>query len=183
MKKTIIGSIVGGLLIFIWQTLSWTVLDAHRPSQDYTPKQDTIMAVLNSTLDKEGGYLLPTVPKGTSMEDAEKIGQTMVGKPWANIQYHKSFNFNSNIMMMNMARGLVVDIIMVWMLCWIIGRMKTPTFVSIVLTAIFIGLIAFIDMPYTGHIWYKSFDLYAHLTDVLASWGMCGIWLGWWLRR
>ena len=63
MKKTIIGAIVGGLIIFIWQTLSWTVLDAHRASQDYTPKQDTIMAFLNGTLDKEGGYLLPNVPK------------------------------------------------------------------------------------------------------------------------
>jgi hypothetical protein len=69
------------------------------------------------------------------------------------------------------------------MLCWIIGRMKTPTFTSIVITALFIGLIAFTDMPYTSHIWYKSFDLNAHLVDVLASWGLCGIWLGWWLRR
>ncbi len=183
MKKTIIAAIVGGLLIFIWQTLSWTVLDLHRPSQDYTPKQDTIMSVLNATLDKEGGYLLPNVPKGTSMEDAEKFANSMQGKPWASIQYHNGYKFTNSLMIMNMARGLAVDIIMVLMLCWILMKIKIPSFSTILISCLMVGLIIFIDIPYTGNIWYKSFDLNAHLIDVLASWGLCGLWLGWWLRR
>lgn len=183
MKKTIVASLVGALLIFIWQTLSWTVLDLHRSAQDYTPKQDTILAFLNATLEKEGGYYLPNVPAGTSMEEATKFGEQANGKPWASIQYHKVLQMDNNTMFMNMARGFVVNILIVWMICWLIAKMKTPSFSTILITNIFIGSIVFMNVPYTGFIWYKTFDLTAHLADALISFSLCGAWLGWWLRR
>lgn len=183
MKKALIGSLVGGLLIFIWQTLSWTVMDLHRPAQDYTPKQDTIMAFLNATLEKEGGYYIPNTPVGTSMEESTKQAEKMQGKPWATIQYHKSLQMDSSTMFMNMGRGFVVNVIIAWMVCWMISKMKTPSFITVLLVNIFIGCIVFLNVPYTGFIWYKTFDLTAHLTDALVSWALCGAWLGWWLRR
>jgi len=183
MKKSLIGAFVGGLLIFIWQTLSWTMLDLHRPAQDYTSKQDTIMSFLNANIDKEGGYLLPTMPKGTSFEEATKKGEKMVGKPWAILQYHKSFQGSMNDMVMNMVRGFIATVVMVWMLCWIIGKWTRPSFANIFIACIFTGLIVFINEPYNTYIWYKIFDVRAHLIDSLASWGLCGIWLGWWMGR
>ena len=183
MKKTIIGAIVGGLLIFIWQTLSWTMLDLHRPAQDYTAKQDTIMNFLNSQLDKDGGYLMPTVPKGTSFEEATKAGEKNMNKPWAFIQYHRTYHITMNDMYMNMVRGLLATIVMVWLLCWILSQWAKPSFVNIFLACIFTGLIVFINEPYNTYIWYKIFDVRAHLLDALASWGLCGIWLGWWMGK
>lgn len=183
MKKSLIGAIVGGLLIFLWQTLSWTVLDLHRPSQDYTPKQDTIMSFLNSQLDKDGGYLMPNVPKGTSFDDANKAGEKNMHKPWAFIQYHKSYEISMNEMLMNMFRGLVASMFMVWLLCWILGKWGKTGFVNVFLACIFTGLIVFINEPYSQYIWYKIFDVRAHLVDALGSWGLCGIWLGWWMRK
>jgi hypothetical protein len=79
MKRSLLGAIVGGLLIFIWQMLSWTVLDLHRPAQDYSPKQDSIMAVLNGTL-TEGGYMMPSVPKGASMDEMTKKAEAIDGQ-------------------------------------------------------------------------------------------------------
>jgi hypothetical protein len=181
MKKSIIGAIVGGLLIFIWQTLSWTVLDLHRPSQDYTTNQDTILKVLNANIDKEGGYLLPTSPKGTSYEEATKAGEKMQGKPWAMIQYHKSFAMSMNDMYMNMFRGFVSTVFMVWLLCWILLKSGRKSFGNIFIACIFVGIITFISVPYNNFIWYKIFDIRAHLIDAIAGWGLCGIWLGWWM--
>ncbi len=183
MKKSVIGAIVGGLLIFIWQTLSWTMLDLHRPSQDYTAKQDTIMSVLNATLEKEGGYLLPSAPQGASFEEANKVGEQGMNKPWAFIQYHKSFNMSMNDMYINMFRGLVASMFMVWLLCWILAKWGKTSFVNVFMACIFTGLIVFINEPYNQYIWYKIFDVRAHLIDSLASWGLCGIWLGWWMKR
>ena len=183
MKKSIVGAIVGGLLIFIWQTLSWTVLDLHRPSQDYTPAQDTIMNALNASLPKEGGYLMPASPKGTGFEEATKAAEKNKGKPWASIQYHKSFDTNMNEMYVNMIRGLVATIVMVWLLCWILGKWNRLSFFNVFLACIFTGLIVFINEPYNQFIWYKIFDVRAHMIDALASWALCGIWLGWWMKR
>jgi hypothetical protein len=183
MKKTIIGSIVGGLLIFIWQTLSWTVLDIHRSTQDYTPKQDTIMNFLNATLEKEGGYMMPIVPKGSSMEEVNKNGEKAQGKPWASIQYHKSFSIDMNAMAMNMIRGLLSTMIMVWLFIWILGKVQQQGFVNILMASLFTGLIIFIYEPYNTYIWYKIFDIRAHLADAIIGWGLNGIWLGWYLGK
>ena len=183
MKKSIIGAIVGGLLIFIWQTLSWTMLELHRPAQDYTPTQDTIMNCLNSQLNADGGYLFPTVPKGTSFEEANTAGEKGLNKPWAFIQYHKSFNLSMNDMYRNMVRGLLASMFMVWLLCWMLSKWSKLSFANVFLACIFTGLIVFINEPYNIYIWYKIFDVRAHLLDALASWGICGVWLGWWMKR
>ena len=179
MKKFILGSLVGGLLIFIWQTLSWTVLDLHHAGQQYTPKQDSILQYLNSQFTEDGSYYLPNHAPGASSQEMEKEMAAAQGHPWAQIQYHRSMDIN---MSANIIRGLIVDIIMVGILCWIL--MKIPAgFGTIFIATLFTGIIVFINSPYTVHIWYPKADIMAHLTDALVSWALCGIWLGWWLSR
>jgi hypothetical protein len=180
MKKLVIGSIVGGILIFIWQTLSWTVLDLHRSNQEYTPKQDSIMSYLNSQFSEDGSYFLPTLPKGASMDEYTKAEAASKGKPWAQIQYHKSMDINMGV---NIARNLVTDIILVAFLCWILMKIPTGSFGTIFTACLFIGVIVFTNSPYTVHIWYPKADIMAHFLDALISWALCGVWLGWWLNK
>jgi hypothetical protein len=179
MKKSLIGAFVGGIIIFIWQFLSWTMINLHQPSQKYTPKQEAILSVLNDNLE-EGGYYLPGLPENSSMEEYQNMMKESVGKPWATIQYHKAMK---NDMVMNMVRGLLVNALTVWLLCWILLQMNGPTFASILTATLFTGFIIFLNVPYTNHIWFESFDLWAHLIDALVSWGLCGLWLAWWLPR
>jgi F0F1-type ATP synthase assembly protein I len=180
MRKILIGAIVGGLIIFIWQFLSFALINFHRPAQSYTDKQDAIMSFLNSQQLKEGGYILPNAPEGATMEDHKKLMNNAVGKPWAMIQYHNSLEDN---MVMNMIRGFLANVIIVLLFCWLIRRMKSPSAGTIVTSALAVGLIVFMNAPYTSHIWYQSFDIWASLGDAVVSWGLTGLWLSWWLRR
>lgn len=178
--KIIIGSLVGGLILFMWQFLSWTVLDFHRPAQDYTPKQDSILAYLSTQFDSSGGYILPNVPKGASSDDMQKLDESSAGKPWAQVLYHKSQNMNMGI---NMAKNYVTNFIMVLFFCWLIAGFTYNNFGKTFLAALFVGFIIFLHASYTEHIWYETFDLEGHLADYLVGWGATGLWLGWWLNR
>lgn len=180
MKKAIIGSIIGGLIIFLWQFLSFAAVNFHYKAQSYTDKQDAIMSVLNSQNLPEGGYILPAIPEGSTMGQHEAAMKAAEGKPWAMIQYHTKMENN---MVMNMIRGLLANMVMVFVFCWVLGQIKTPAFATIVACCIATGLIVFINAPYTSFIWYKTFDIKAHLLDAVASWGLLGVWLGWYLRR
>jgi hypothetical protein len=180
MKKLVIGSIVGGILIFIWQTLSWAMLNLHHANQEYTPKQDSILQYLSSQFPEDGSYMVPNYPPGISREDMEKQMDANKGKPWAQIQYHKTMNID---MTSNIIKGLIVDIVMVAFLCWILMKISPAGFGTIFIACLFIGIIVFMNSPYTIHIWYPKADIMVHLTDALVSWGLCGIWLGWWLNR
>ena len=180
MKKTIIGGIVGGILIFVWQTLSWTVLDLHRPGQDFTPKQDSIISYLNSQFNEDGAYMVPSIPKGASSEEMEQIMKDHYGKPWAEIQYHSKMEYN---MPMNMLRGLLVDIVIVIMLCWLLAKYGNNSMGKTFISCLFVGFISFLNIIYTKDIWYHVFDVNAYMIDTVVSWGLCGIWLGWFLNR
>lgn len=180
MKKIVIGAIVGGIIIFICQTLSWTVLDLHRPAAAYTPKEKEIMEFLNNQFSEDGGYFLPNYPPGASDDVIQQHMKEADGKPWAIISYHKKLEMS---MGMNIFRNLIVDMVMVGLFCWIISRFAAPRFSTILIASLLTGLIVFINVPYTIHIWYQTFDLSASLIDAIVGWGLVGLWLGWWYGR
>jgi len=62
MKKATIGSMVGALIIFLWQYLSFALINFHKPAQQYTDKQDAIMSFLDRQGLKDGGYFMPNIP-------------------------------------------------------------------------------------------------------------------------
>lgn len=175
MKKNIIGAIVGGLIIFIWQFLSFTVLNLHDDANTYTPNQDSVLQYLGEHL-KEGQYFLPGAAPGASSEEMEKA--TPNGKPWVIIAYHTSYNAS---MGMAIGRSLATDIVMIFLLCWVLSKIPKARFGTIFIACICVGLIAFFNVPYTTHIFYQTFDIMAYFNDALISFGLCGLWLGWWL--
>jgi hypothetical protein len=178
--KTIVASLVGGILIFIWQFMSWGLLDLHRPAQTYTENQTEILEFLGEKLPGDGGYFLPTLPAGSSQEDYEKMGKEQDGKPWAQIFYHQKMEMS---MGMNMFRGFAVDVLMVFLLAWILGKFSSSDYSTTLMASMAVGLISIFNISYTNHIWFQSFDLNIHLLDALVSWGLVGLWLGWWLNR
>ncbi len=182
MKKTFLAALVGGVIIFAWQFLTWGPLNLHEAQQRYTPKQDSILSYLGTQFSEDGAYMMPTFAPGTSNDVMEKEMKAMEGKPWAQVVYHKSMP-GMNKMFMNMGRSLLVNIFIVWLLCWLLVKIPNPSFGTIFLGTLGTGLIVFLNMPYTMHVWYGSFDLMAHFTDAIISWGVTGLWLGWWLRR
>ena len=176
MKKLLIGALVGGIILFIWQFLSWTVLDLHYNAYQYTDKQDAIMSSLNSQIEKDGQYMIPSLPREATKEQHEEAMKTMAGKPWALVQYHQSRDMNMGA---NMIRGLIVEMLIVGFFCALISRMNALNFTAIFISALFVGLIVFFNVPYTNHIWFKGFDLMAYFIDSLVAWGLVGLWLGW----
>ncbi len=178
MKKLGIGSIVGALILFIWQFLSWSILDIHRPNQSYTPKQAEVLKYLDENL-PEGNYYMPTYPKGTSQEEAGKMMTDALGKPWAQVYMHKAMNMNMGA---NMGRGVFVNIIALLILIWMLMKMGKTSFLDIILCCVGVGLIGYLTITYTYSIWYLTHTL-GDLLDAFVSWGLVGAWLGWWLNK
>lgn len=180
MKKILIGGIVGGILVFLWQFLSWTVLDLHRSSQQYTSKQDSIISYLSTQFSEDGQYAVPTTPEHATKEQWEAAMKSSEGKPWAIVSYHKAMKVN---MGSNMARCLTANIVMIWLLCYILSQLRQPSFGKIFIISLFTGLIVFINAPYTMHIWYETPGIMADLKDAIIGWALVGIWTGRWMSR
>lgn len=182
MKKWLIGSLVGAVLLFVWQFLSWTMFQFHEAEAKYTPAQDSILQYLGNQFNETGTWMLPTVPPGSSQEAAEALGKTMDGKPWATITYRTSY---SHDMTSPLIRGFLVDLFLVFCVIYIITRNGTPTGMRIFAASVALGLVTFLIGPYTAHNWFQTptEDMHGHLIDALVAWSLVGVWLGWWLNR
>jgi len=179
MKKQLIATLVGAIILFVWQFLSWALLPIHQSEYGYTPNQDKIMEVLNQNLTEKGTYFMPGVPPGTPHAEAEAAMAGNIGKPWASISYHKSFSVD---MGMNMVRGFAVDLLAAWLLVWLLLRFETLNLTTAVQASVFVGIIGYLTIPYLNSIWFETNSL-GHLVDAVVSWALVGVWLGWWLTR
>lgn len=180
MKKQFIASLVGALIIFFWQFLSNAALDLHLSGQQYSEKQDTILNYLGTNLEP-GRYMLPRPKPGASMEEQQQFMTSYNGKPWAVVDYHASFD--QGAMPMNMLRGFIVNILIVWLLVWLLNLKGSLSFLQIFLASIAVGFIGFLNTTYTNHIWYPDADLWMDIVDVGVEWAGTGLWLGWYLRK
>jgi len=182
MKKWLIGSLVGAILVFGWQFLSWSVLGIHKDAFKYHPAQDSIINYLSSTLTEDGAYMIPTAKPGTPRKEHQEMAKQMEGNPWASIIYHKEAHFS---MTRPMIRGFLIDLFLVFTLIYILTRAGTPNAVRILAGSVAVGLFCFLWGPYTGHNWFSlPMDMIkGDLIDGIAAWGLCGLWLGWWLNR
>ncbi len=177
MKKLIIASVVGGTILFLWQFLSWQVLHIHASTNQYTPKQDSIMAYLSTQFEDDGFYIIPNYPENSSAEEAQKILNESIGKPWAQIAYHKKMENN---MFSSMARGIISDILAVLLLSWLLIQVKDFGIKTSLLASLAVGLVSWLTTSYLNAIWY-AYPSMPDLIDAIVSYAMVGVWLGWYL--
>lgn len=180
MKKLLIGAIVGGILVFGWQTASWTALQLHEKEMQQAKNQDSIINYLSNQFSEDGQYVIPRANENASGQEMEDFQKTMTGKPWALVTFHKEYKSD---MVMSGVRGLLSAIIAVFFVCWVLGKQGTASFGTTFMSCLFIGLAGYLYIPYAGHIWMQAPGAMKNLVDVLVSWGLCGLWLGWWLNR
>lgn len=178
MKKQLIASLVGGLILFLWQFLSWSMLNIHASEFQYTANQDQIMENLAQNLE-EGSYFMPGVPPGSSNEAQQAAMENSIGKPWATISYHKSMDMS---MGMNMFRGFTADILAAFFLVWLLMKFSAVDMKTAVFAALALGGASYITTAYLSSIWFESSSI-GYLIDAVVEWGLVGVWLGWWLPR
>jgi hypothetical protein len=182
MKKWIIGSLVGAIIVFAWQAASWMFLGIHKSNMKYTPAQEQVIKNLSSSLTEDGSYMIPTPAPGATDKEKEELRVQMNNKPWAMIIYGKSWDGD---MATKMIMGFIVDILLVVLLISILVRGGLPSFTGIFTGAVAVGVFTFLWSHYMMHNWYNVpwSAIQGFLIDAIVAWGLCGLWLAWWLRR
>lgn len=171
MKNKLLFSVIGALVIFAWQFLSYAMPNFHKSASGYTPAQDSILQFLEKQGMQEGMYLLGQPDPSLNQAEQQAMMEKMEGKPWAVINYHK---VNSMSMAMPMIRGILVCFVISFLLFWLFQQQKNPTLTNRLLLALAVGMIGFFFTPYTNFIWYQAPDIFAHFADAIVPWFILG---------
>ncbi len=177
MKKSIIGGLVGGFILFMWQFLSWSALNIHGSYMTHTPHQDQIMKTITDLNLPEGQYMMPNLAPGYTPEQQEAYAKDMEGQPWVLLTYKKQW---SNTMGMNMLRAFIIDFLSAFLLCYLLMGNVNLSFSKILTSCLIVGIISYLTIPYLNSIWFKT-DSMPDLIDAFVQWGLVGAFLGWFL--
>lgn len=178
MKKLIIGALVSALILFVWQFMSYGLLDLHYSQMAYTPAQEEVMKVLQEEDVPEGEYYMIRAPKGDT-EMQNQLMEERIGQPWAMVQYHHNLQHN---MGMNMLRAILLNLLIGLIVCWILMNYADLNMKRSILTCLGIGITGYLVINYLDSIWFKTNSL-PDLLDAIVPWTIMGGWFGWWLKR
>ena len=180
MKKAIIGALVGAIIVFGWQATSHMFFKYHEEAYRQVAGQEEVLQTLSGIFKDEGQYLIPRSDVGASQEQMAKFNEGMKGKPWALVTYHRADNMD---MGMSALRSFTTAFLSVLILIFLIGNLGG--FFLTFIKSIGIAAFVFLFVYYNSNIWLQTpwEVIRPELYDLLAAWGLCGIWLGWWLNR
>lgn len=190
MVKLIISTTVGALILFLWSAISWMALPIHHQSLLYTPAQDTILKIINNNIDKSGTYMLPAADnRDVEMWDPEyekenqRIMEENQGKPFAMIFYVKEG------MQMDARRFIVGYVfecfsVLIAVIILLAAGDKLKSFYMrwwiVMLLAVIICIEGYLmNWNWMSYPWHY---IKGSIVDQLIGWGLCGIWLAWYLH-
>jgi hypothetical protein len=181
MKKAIVGALVGAILVFGWQAISHMFLRYHDSAYRQVARQDDLINSLSGFFKEDGQYLVPRSNPNTSQEEMAKYDEGMKGKPFALITYHAADKSNMGV---SAIRSYTTAFLSILIFISILGN-NPGSAASVFIKCIGIAVFVFLFVYYNSNIWLQTpWDVIRpELIDLLAAWGLCGIWLGWWLTR
>ena len=175
MKNTLLFTIVGGLMLFVWQFMSFAMLNLHGSASEHTPLQDEILERLAELKLEEGMYALGTLAQEDYNDPAkvEAYLSEQDGQPWAILNYHHAWQSD---MTPNLIRSMLINLLLAFGFLWVMRKLAIEGTGERIAAAVGIGLIGFFFHPYSQFIWFEAPDIYAHLLDSIVPFALLG-WL------
>ena len=77
-------------------------------------------------------------------------------------------------MLKPLLQGFFTDVVLGFFILWILNQINFTNRWKPVLFSVMLGVISFIYLPYTNHIWYPAFDIEFYLLDALVPFAIIG---------
>ena len=181
--KILVSALVGAVILFVYQAMSWMALGIHDESFRYTENQEAVMQCLNENLDEDAMYFLPFFDRETTTpEEQQKIHEGNAGKPWVIISYHQAQN---NDMTGRMAYGFLSCFIICVIISMVLINIPTAGFGMRMFLVMSLGFLVMLGGPLYQANWFftPSHNLTGELIDILLGYLLAGAWMSWWTGR
>lgn len=179
-RPLIFGAALGGIVVFIWSFVSWTILPWHTADLLRFTNEGEVAAVLAGNMHGDGLYTLPAMPPNYSTMSAEQkkaadaqMDADMKRGPVVYGLVRSGYGVNIGKMMGAAIFFDVLAALLVTMLVLKIGGTYAGRVSFIVTIALAVSLIAFVP----NWVWfgYPSRWVLTMMADTLVAWLLAGL--------
>ncbi len=171
MKKKIISAVLGALILFIWNAISWMALPFHGQSLKSIPEGAIDMELLRSTLEEDGIYHYPGL-------DAEDMAAKLATGPRIPFMVYKqgpTSAFDPMSFLGNLLLNLLSATVIILVLSKVTKGSKSDIIMACLLMGVLVGVTS--DLPQMN--WYMHPFSYAatNIMDHIIGFGLLGLFL------
>jgi hypothetical protein len=177
--KIIVSALVGGILLFLWQSLSWAVLGLHEKSTAYAVDgQLEILESMGRHLDQNIYYLSHGNPEAGQSEYMAAVE----GHPVALVNYIPVYENNMAPLML---KGLLYSVLVAFIVSLVVAGSRAAGFFGRWLVVMgFAAVLILFDSLGDQNWWFHPASWYLpEIVDYLVMFGLAGVWIAWWLGR
>lgn len=184
IKKLVIASLVGGIVLFIWSALSWMLLDLQETNLNSFSDEDVIAEAIRSHAPTSGMYILPGYPDhvpGASAEEIKMAEDLMKERMLQGPHIFASVRLTgTDSMTPFMIRSFIIDVISVFLVALLIWKVRTISFVGkVAFTVVFaLAASAAIHLQYWNWWSFSTGYITTSIIDMAIGWFVVGLVLG-----
>ncbi len=120
MARTLLGGVLGGVILVVWGMLAWSVLPIHKDTIQNLPNEEAVVTALQGT-PQQGVYFFPGMPKNASDKAAmDAYWERYRRGPMGIVVYDP--RGGDPAMVSNMVVGLLISILAALVATWIFQR-------------------------------------------------------------
>jgi hypothetical protein len=119
MKKLLLGSLVGGIALFLWGWLSW-VIPIHTGSIHTISNEDTVMTAMQMNMEQRGVYIFPGMPTTTDKAVVDEYSQKYKDGPVGMIIYDPEGS--DPMSPAQMIIGFIISFLSAFFVAWFLSR-------------------------------------------------------------
>lgn len=179
MFKILLASLLGGIIFFIWNSISWMTLPWHTQTIYKVKDENVVQAILQENTDKSGIYILPDqyqqADKNKNIENSAT--PAMQNQPFAFISYNsgdRDQNMNRS-MLIALINGTIASLIITLLLSCTTGLNYLARVFFITLIGLVSGLLGHVP----NWIWWQFDTNYTlvMVADLIIGWTLAGLFI------
>ena len=179
-KSLVLGTVLGGLMAFLWSSVSWELLGWHEKGMLSFQNEDDVSAMIALHTSKDGIYLLPSPPPSEGMtaeQNKQAQAATMAKMQSGPIMFAavRRGGFGS------FARALIIQLLSLlaaaFLLTWLLLQTCNLTYARKVAFLAVVGLAASVIADLPNWNWWGFSGTYTavNLADCTITWLLAGL--------
>jgi hypothetical protein len=181
IKSLLLGSLLGGLVVFAWSAISWMVLPWHNPMMISFGNEAAVAQVLAENATTSGMYIMPGLPAGydklsgeakkAADAEMEQRGKTM-GFFYGVVL--RSANFDMGKMMIV---GFLFDVLAALLVMMLVMKTGGMTYGGRVMFIVTVALAAAVMCVLPNWVWFHYPTMWAvvGMADVVIAWFLAAL--------
>jgi hypothetical protein len=179
LRSLVLGTILGGLVAFLWSSLSWEVIGWHEKTMSGFQNEDEVSAVIASHAPRDGTYLLPAGPvtEGMTADQKKAIEAAVMGKMQKGPIMVAAVRHNFGSFGRAMAIQVLGLMAAAFLLTWMLLQTRGLGYASRVMFLAVAGLAASVIVDIPNWNWWGFSGSYTvvNLIDSTLTWLIAGL--------